>query len=173
MIDIFIRFMEKIIPIFRTNYFVGLGATYRITKQPYSWLPLLETEWTAGWKMNLKKPERNFPYAQGKPFMERTVLGSFYLGLLDEGTVLFDNDYEFYQAATIDLRGFRDNRFIGKQSFYQYSDLRLDMGKLKNPFTPLKIWSIQRALIMVGSGFPVSVPIVGILPMVAGFGLLS
>ena len=30
-----------------------------------------------------------------------------------------------------------------------------------------------RALIMVGSGFPVSVPIVGILPMVAGFGLLS
>lgn len=26
-------------PIFRTNYFVGLGATYRITKQPYSWLP--------------------------------------------------------------------------------------------------------------------------------------
>lgn len=24
-------------PIFRTNYFVGLGATYRITKQPYSW----------------------------------------------------------------------------------------------------------------------------------------
>ncbi|MBS4835859.1 MAG: hypothetical protein KH075_16595, partial [Parabacteroides sp.] len=22
--------------------------------------------------------------------------------------------------------------------FYQYSDLRLDMGKLKNPFTPLK-----------------------------------
>ena len=55
-----------------------------------------------------------------------------------KGTVLFDNDYEFYQAATIDLRGFRDNRFIGKQSFYQYSDLRLDMGKLKNPFTPLK-----------------------------------
>lgn len=28
-------------PIFRTNYFVGLGATYRITKQPYSWLPLI------------------------------------------------------------------------------------------------------------------------------------
>ena len=31
----------------------------------------------------------------------------------------------------------------------------------------------SRALIMGGSGFPVSVPIVGILPMVAGFGLLS
>ena len=31
----------------------------------------------------------------------------------------------------------------------------------------------SRALIMVGSGFPVSVPIVGIIPMVAGFGLLS
>lgn len=71
-------------PIFRTNYFVGLGATYRITKQPYSWLPLLETEWTAGWKMNLKSRNAISPMRR-KPFMERTVLGSFYLGLLDEG----------------------------------------------------------------------------------------
>lgn len=70
--------------------------------------------------------------------MERTFSDRFTWASLIKGTVLFDNDYEFYQAATIDLRGFRDNRFIGKQSFYQYSDLRLDMGKLKNPFTPLK-----------------------------------
>ncbi|MEO3186505.1 hypothetical protein ABHC70_02435 [Parabacteroides distasonis] len=125
-------------PIFRTNYFVGLGATYRIMKQPYSWLPLLETEWTAGWKMNLKKPERNFPYAQGSLSWNVRFSDRFTWASLMKGTVLFDNDYEFYQAATIDLRGFRDNRFIGKQSFYQYSDLRLDMGKLKNPFTPLK-----------------------------------
>ena len=125
-------------PIFRTNYFVGLGATYRITKQPYSWLPLLETEWTAGWKMNLKKPERNFPYAQGSLSWNVRFSDRFTWASLMKGTVLFDNDYEFYQAATIDLRGFRENRFIGKQSFYQYSDLRLDMGKLKNPFTPLK-----------------------------------
>jgi hemolysin activation/secretion protein len=117
---------------------VGLGATYRITKQPYSWLPLLETEWTAGWKMNLKKPERNFPYAQGSLSWNVRFSDRFTWASLMKGTVLFDNDYEFYQAATIDLRGFRDNRFIGKQSFYQYSDLRLDMGKLKNPFTPLK-----------------------------------
>lgn len=89
-----------------------------------------------------------------------------------KGTVLFDNDYEFYQAATIDLRGFRENRFIGKQSFYQYSDLRLDMGKLKNPFTPLK-YGLFAGFDYGRSGFPVSVPIVGILPMVAGFGLLS
>ena len=64
-----------------------------------------------------------------------------------KGTVLFDNDYEFYQAATIDLRGFRENRFIGKQSFYQYSDLRLDMGKLKNPFTPLKYGLLWAGLV--------------------------
>ena len=86
MIDIFIPVYGEDHPNFSVrNYFVGLGATYRITKQPYSWLPLLETEWTAGWKMNLKKPERKFPLCAGKPFMERTVLGSFYLGLLDEG----------------------------------------------------------------------------------------
>ncbi len=55
-----------------------------------------------------------------------------------KATALSSSKYEFYQAATTELRGFRDNRFIGQQSFYQYSDIRLDMGKLKNPLTPLK-----------------------------------
>lgn len=119
-----------------------------------------------------EKPERNFPYAQGSLSWNVRFSDRFTWASLMKGTVLFDNDYEFYQAATIDLRGFRENRFIGKQSFYQYSDLRLDMGKLKNPFTPLK-YGLFAGLIMGGSGFPVSVPIVGILPMVAGFGLLS
>ena len=53
-------------PIFRTNYFVGLGATYRIENE-------------------FEKAGTQFPLCAGKPFMERTVLGSFYLGLLDKG----------------------------------------------------------------------------------------
>ena len=56
---------------------------------------------------------------------------------------LFSNDYEFYQMATLggnqSLRGFRFDRFYGKNSFYQTSDLRLDLGTFKNYYVPLNI----------------------------------
>ncbi|WP_051259661.1 metallophosphoesterase [Epilithonimonas tenax] len=54
---------------------------------------------------------------------------------------LLGDDYEFYQMATLggntDLRGFSFNRFYGKNSFYQTSDLRLEVGKIKNSILPL------------------------------------
>ena len=54
---------------------------------------------------------------------------------------LLGNDYEFYQMATLggntDLRGFSFNRFYGKHSFYQTSDLRYEIGKIKNSILPL------------------------------------
>ena len=54
---------------------------------------------------------------------------------------LLGDDYEFYQMATLggnhDLRGFRFNRFYGKNSLFQTSDLRLEVGKIKNSIVPL------------------------------------
>ena len=54
---------------------------------------------------------------------------------------LLGNDYEFYQMATLggnaDLRGFSFNRFYGKNSLFQTSDLRLEVGKIKNSILPL------------------------------------
>jgi hypothetical protein len=53
----------------------------------------------------------------------------------------FKNDFEFFQAATIGngdgLRGFRDQRFTGKRAFYQDSDLRLRLGRIRNPIIPI------------------------------------
>ncbi len=54
---------------------------------------------------------------------------------------LLGNDYEFYQMATLggnhDLRGFSFNRFYGKNSLFQTSDLRYEVGKIKNSILPL------------------------------------
>jgi hypothetical protein len=54
---------------------------------------------------------------------------------------IFNNDFEFYQAATIGdmdgLRGFRQQRFSGKTAYYQNTDLRLSLGKLSNGFLPV------------------------------------
>lgn len=137
MIDIFIRFMEKIIlfphELFRRSWcYLPDNETALFVASP------IGNRMDGRMENEFEKPERNFPYAQGSLSWNVRFSDRFTWASLMKGTVLFDNDYEFYQAATIDLRGFRENRFIGKQSFYQYSDLRLDMGKLKNPFTPLK-----------------------------------
>ena len=55
----------------------------------------------------------------------------------------FGNGYEFYQAASIGandgLRGYRNQRFTGKNSFYQNTDLRLNLRKIKTGLMPLHI----------------------------------
>ena len=48
--------------------------------------------------------------------------------------------FDFYQAASIGgvdgLRGFRNERFTGKKSFYQNTDLRLSLGKVRTGILP-------------------------------------
>ena len=57
--------------------------------------------------------------------------------------IIFGNNYEFYQAATIGghdgLRGFRQQRFTGKQSFYNSSDIRYNLRKLKSGLAPMSV----------------------------------
>lgn len=58
-----------------------------------------------------------------------------------KGMHIFNETYEFYQAATIGdgdgLRGYRQQRFSGQSSLYQNTDLRLRMGRLRNGFIPI------------------------------------
>lgn len=98
---------------------------------------------TSGWKINLNNSERQLPYLEtGLGFMhyltnDKKLIWSSYA----KAKWLLSNDYEFYQLPTLggnkDLRGFRFNRFYGKNSFYQSTDLRYDIGKLKNSFLPV------------------------------------
>jgi hypothetical protein len=52
-----------------------------------------------------------------------------------------NNDFEFHQAATLGdgdgLRGYRQERFSGKSAYYQNSDLRLSLGKIRNAIIPI------------------------------------
>jgi len=125
-------------PIFDTNFFMDLGATVKTTKNFSSFISKVEGSLSVGWKMNLKETEKNFPYTKGDIAVDVRLSDRFTFATKLNGEILFNDNYEFYQSATTELRGFRDNRFIGKQSFYQFTDLRVDMGQIKNPFTPLK-----------------------------------
>ncbi|MFR9165231.1 MAG: hypothetical protein ACLVKO_02980 [Dysgonomonas sp.] len=123
--------------VFDTKFFTNIGATYRFDKKMNQTISHINMEFNAGWAINWGDLKRNFPYAKADFGMNVAITDRITFATKLKGHVLFNDKYEFYQSATTELRGFRDNRFIGRQSFYQYSDFRLDMGQLKNPFTPL------------------------------------
>lgn len=53
------------------------------------------------------------------------------------------NGYEFYQAASIGgldgLRGFRNQRFTGKTSYYQNTDIRFSLNKKRTRLLPMAL----------------------------------
>ena len=97
-----------------------------------------------GYTVNTRETKKQFPYAESTLGFTLKVTNNEKLVLATrvKGKALFNNDYEFYQAATVggdfDLRGFRNQRFSGKQSLYHSSDLRFNLGKLKNTIAPVR-----------------------------------
>ena len=97
-----------------------------------------------GYKMNLQETDRKFPYAESALGFtyKLSTSGKWVLATLVKGKAIFDDSYEFYQAVTVggdmDLRGFRNNRFSGKRALYQSTDLRLNLGKIRNGFAPIR-----------------------------------
>ncbi|MGA9588211.1 MAG: metallophosphatase, partial [Salegentibacter sp.] len=57
------------------------------------------------------------------------------------GEAILGDHYEFYDAATLggnnNLRAYRFNRFNGKRSFYQSTDLRVGFTQFRTDFIPL------------------------------------
>jgi hypothetical protein len=56
---------------------------------------------------------------------------------------ILSDQYLFFQMSTLggnkNLRGYPFDRFYGKSSYYQTTDLRFDLGVLKNYFLPINI----------------------------------
>lgn len=131
--------------VFEYKNFADLNAGYNFDNYDNISNPKLGMSFSllGGYKMNINETSRKFPYAESSIGFNYKLIpsGKLVFATLFKGKMLFDDDYEFYQAATLggdmDLRGFRNQRFYGKQSFYQSTDLRLDLGKLQNGFAPL------------------------------------
>lgn len=90
------------------------------------------------WKTNIADSKRNFTYIESElGFSHKlTKTNKLVLATLLKGKMLLNNNFEFYQGATLggdyDLRGFRNERFLGKESFFQSSDIRWNIGKIKS-----------------------------------------
>ena len=140
----FIETAEVNPAVFEGQQFIGTEVSYDYKNFDNLSLPKkgIGLGLSAGYKTNL---EDNRGYAYLVPEVqvttkldktERLVYATKFKGHLNLG-----NGYEFYQAASIGdgdgLRGFRQQRFSGKYSYVQSSDLRLALGRIRNAIIPI------------------------------------
>ncbi|MXO05151.1 metallophosphoesterase [Flavobacterium sp. HBTb2-11-1] len=94
------------------------------------------------WTTNLDETKKNFPTLESVLGFTHKIdhNGKLILATYLKGKAIFNNNYEFYQGASLggdtDLRGFRNERFLGNSYFSQSSDLRLSIGKIRKTIVP-------------------------------------
>jgi hypothetical protein len=129
-----------------TNDFFGVEAEYNFENKDNVAYPTLgmQTGLTIGYKKYTAKSE-GFGYlipSLGFDY-KLTTNGQLVLATKLKSHITFGNEYEFYQGANIGandgLRGYRNQRFTGKNSFYQITDLRFNFRKIKTKLFPINI----------------------------------
>ncbi len=105
----------------------------------------MKTELKIGYTSNLKNSNSFSYFIPSISFDQKlSSNGKLVFATKLHSRFTFGNAYKFYQAASIGgnkhgLRGYRNQRFTGKNSFYHSSDLRLLLSKVKTSLVPLNI----------------------------------
>jgi len=131
--------------VFNGQQFAGATIKYGFENHDNKSFPTLGMGFSieGTWKMNIEDSKRNFPYLESQfSFSHRLDRkGNIVLASLLKGKAILNSNFEFYQGATLggdyDLRGFRDERFIGNRSFFQSSDIRFSVGRIKKSLIPM------------------------------------
>ncbi len=126
--------------------FAGIEAQYNYRNKDNEAFPTLgmEADLTTGYKTNLQDSE-GFGYLIPSLAFDYklSASGQLVLATKVKGHITFGDDFEFYQAASIGadngLRGYRNQRFTGKNAFIHSSDVRLNLRKVKTGILPMNI----------------------------------
>tara|TARA_R110000868_G_scaffold397477_1_gene670187 strand:- start:2925 stop:6599 length:3675 start_codon:yes stop_codon:yes gene_type:complete len=142
------RFINTLIGnnIEESNDFIGTEANYTYDNKDNPAFPTLgmETGITLGYKSNTGS-NKGFGYLIPHLAFDHKIdaSGQLVFATKVKAHLIFGDDFEFYQAANIGanngLRGFRNERFTGKNAFVQTTDLRLNLRKVKTGLLPLNI----------------------------------
>ncbi len=132
--------------VFDTQNFGGLKVRYGYENYDNPSNPTLGMKFSleAGYQANLSDLKRDVPHAEAILGFSHKILseGKLVFATLAKSKFLFSNDYEFYQMANVggdyDIRAFRSERFSGKRSFFQSSDIRFEIGKIRNSIVPMR-----------------------------------
>ncbi|MCW2119493.1 metallophosphoesterase [Flavobacterium sp. 7A] len=131
--------------IFTNQQFAGLTVGYHYENYDNPSLPTMGMGFSliGSWKTNLSETRKNFPTIESKLNFNHKIdaYGKWVVASIVKAKAILNNNYEFYQGAVLggdtSLRGFRNQRFLGKSSFYQSSDLRYNIGNIKESIVPM------------------------------------
>ncbi|MFC6269068.1 metallophosphoesterase [Frigoriflavimonas asaccharolytica] len=131
--------------VFKTNHFGGADISFNYLNLNNKANPSLgmKLDIDFSYRQNLFNNDKKLPsIATGLGFIhyltnnEKLILSTY-----AKAKWLLSNDYEFYQMTTLGgndhLRAYNFDRFYGKSSFYQTTDLRVNLGTFRNSFLPL------------------------------------
>ena len=127
--------------------FVGADAEYTYANSDNAAFPTLgmATSLHLGYKTNTADSKQNYGFIIPSISIDYKLVPSGKLVLASKWKAHFNigDGYEFYQGASIGgldgLRGFRNQRFTGKKSYYQNTDLRYSLKKMKTGLLPLTL----------------------------------
>ncbi len=125
--------------------FIGADAEYTYSNSDNAAFPTvgMATSLHLGYKSNTEDGKQNFGYIIPSLSFAYKLVPSGRLVLATKWKAHFNigDGYEFYQGASIGgmdgLRGFRNQRFTGKKSYYQNTDLRFRLKRLKTGLLPV------------------------------------
>jgi predicted phosphodiesterase len=142
------RFIEQLFTPEQLNAkkFIGIETNYNFENKNNKVFSTLGFEFyiKAGWKTNLEKSTQNYAYISPALQIDYPIIKNEKLTIstLWKGNYITNNYFEFYQAASIGgkdgLRGYRNERYSGKSSYYQNTDLRMSLFNFNAGILPAK-----------------------------------
>ncbi|UMY65250.1 MULTISPECIES: metallophosphoesterase [unclassified Flavobacterium] len=132
--------------VFESKTFVGANALFRyenVDNKAYPTLGIMAAL-EGGFRKSVEGPQKDITYIIPTLSIDHRLVpsGDLVLATLLKAKVNFNNAYELYQAASIGgidgLRGYRNQRFTGKSSFYQNTDLRYSFRQVRTDILPVR-----------------------------------
>ncbi|MBP4138366.1 metallophosphoesterase [Flavobacterium geliluteum] len=132
--------------IFEANQFASINTKFHFENYDNKAYPTngMSTTIELGYKSSLEYDKINFVYLIPEiSFTHKlNATGRLVIATNIKSHINFNNNFEFYQAASIGgtdgLRGFRNQRFSGKQSLYQNTDIRYSFNTVKTGLLPIR-----------------------------------
>lgn len=132
-------------PIFDRQYYAGAQGAFNYINKSNPPYPTrgMEFNFIAGYKSNIDEYNNRFAYLEPYLSIDYPLhhSGAAVLATQLGGEVILGDQYEFYHAAGIggnnNLRGYRNDRFIGKSAFFHSTDLRVAFTRFRTDFIPI------------------------------------
>jgi hypothetical protein len=127
--------------------FIGAKASYFYENHDHKASPALGMNLSleTGWKTNINDAKENHAFITPSISFNHKITsnGKIVLATKFKGNIIIGDNFEFYYGASIGgingLRGYRNQRFTGNKSFYQNTDIRFNLRKVKTELVPLQI----------------------------------